>query len=179
MSFLRPEWLAVPDASEQIPDSHRRAAVAIVLSGDEVLLMRRAEREGDRWSGQISLPGGHAEDADLDLAHTARRETQEEVGVDLDAAESLGALAPVQARARGKKLSTTILPVGFRLDRDEVEFQLGVEAAEAFWFPLDRAADFAGEYRYRDGELVRKLPCWEFESRTIWGLTHGILSSIL
>ena len=40
-----------------------RAAVAIVLrQGDpglEFLLIKRAEREGDPWSGQVALPGGH------------------------------------------------------------------------------------------------------------------------
>ena len=65
----------------------RRAAVAVLLRGAsmgelEVLLMRRAIREGDRWSGQIGLPGGHEEDFDASLESTARRESLEEVGVD-------------------------------------------------------------------------------------------------
>ena len=40
----------------------KRAAVAITLrsgaQGPEVLLMQRVERAGDRWSGQVSFPGG-------------------------------------------------------------------------------------------------------------------------
>src|SRR5262245_33353929 len=42
-------------------DGKRRAAVAIVLHDEpapRVLLMKRAERAGDPWSGHISLPGG-------------------------------------------------------------------------------------------------------------------------
>ena len=56
----------------------RRAAVAAVLRFDrdaaELLLMRRAERDGDRWSGQVSMPGGREEAADADLVATAVRE---------------------------------------------------------------------------------------------------------
>src|SRR5262245_15848363 len=43
----------------------RRAAVAAILRwrGDEpeILLMERAQRDGDRWSGQVSMPGGREE----------------------------------------------------------------------------------------------------------------------
>ena len=35
--------------------------------GPEVLLLTRAEREGDRWSGQIGLPGGREEEGDEDF----------------------------------------------------------------------------------------------------------------
>src|SRR5262249_36046360 len=97
------------------PDA-RRAAVALILRGaePEVLLMRRSEREGDRWSGQIGLPGGHADALDEDLLATARREAREEVGLDLaQSARLLGSLAPVQAKARGYLLPMWITPFVF------------------------------------------------------------------
>src|SRR6516165_4486732 len=50
------------------------AAVTLVHAAppcDSVLLMRRAERAGDSWSGHWSLPGGHREPGDVDLLHTA------------------------------------------------------------------------------------------------------------
>ena len=61
------------------------AAVAIVLAPDPdaVLLIRRAERAGDPWSGHMALPGGRYEPKDPDLLGTALRETVEEVGVAL------------------------------------------------------------------------------------------------
>src|ERR1043165_8679648 len=80
----------------------REAAVALVLSPDalpgpalSVLLVRRSEREGDPWSGHMALPGGHAHADDASLAHTARRETLEEVGIDLGHTELLGRLDDV------------------------------------------------------------------------------------
>ncbi|MBA3258253.1 MAG: NUDIX domain-containing protein, partial [Gemmatimonadales bacterium] len=61
------------------------AAVALVLvpDPDSVLLIRRAERTGDPWSGHMALPGGRRDSEDSDLIATAIRETAEEVGLQL------------------------------------------------------------------------------------------------
>ena len=96
----------------------RRAAVSVLLryrDGEpEVLLMRRAEHEGDRWSGHVSFPGGREEDHDPTLRATAVRETREEVGIDLDAtARAIGQLDAVRAIARGKILPMSITPFVF------------------------------------------------------------------
>jgi 8-oxo-dGTP pyrophosphatase MutT (NUDIX family) len=167
------------------PDRGRRAAVALVLrdrSGQtEVLLMRRAERTGDRWSGQIGLPGGHAEPGDPDLLSTALREAREEVGLELDCdARVLGHLPLVQAKARGRLVSLWITPYVFALETD-TEPVLGSEATAAFWFPLARAraGEFPWTYRYlREGEEL-VLPAWRFEEHVVWGLTYEILSGFL
>lgn len=167
------------------PREHRRAAVALALragdAGVAVLLMQRAERAGDRWSGQISLPGGHEEPEDPTLVDTAIRETIEEVGVDLSTHGTLlGALAPLQARARGKRLATTIAPIVFE-EHTRTEVALGPEAADAFWFPLFEAASGALDdtYHYeRDGERG-DFPCWRWEGRVVWGLTRRILAELL
>jgi 8-oxo-dGTP pyrophosphatase MutT (NUDIX family) len=76
----------------------RRAAIALVLleqeSALEVLLIERAQRDGDPWSGHMALPGGHVEPSDSDLGATAERETFEEVGLDLQRwGERLGQLS--------------------------------------------------------------------------------------
>lgn len=170
--------------AEAPPPDIRHAAVALLLRGAElddleVLLMRRAEREGDRWSGQIGLPGGHEEEADEDLAATARRESREEVGIDpgTDDARHFGAMPAVQARARGARLPLYITPYVFhRFEPEEPE--LGPEADEAFWLPLRlaRSGELDEPFRYEHEGVIHKLPSWRFEGRTIWGMTHGILS---
>ncbi len=171
-------------ASEPDPAAAaRRAAVAILLrnrgAGAEVLLLRRAERAGDRWSGQIGLPGGHAEAADPDLLATAVREAHEEVGLDLAReAELVGQLRAVQAKARGVLLPMWITPFVF-CSRAELAPRPGPEAVEVFWFPLGRAraGELAWTHRYRREDEERVLPAWRFEERVVWGLTYEILSA--
>jgi len=176
--------LAAPRPEADLPGEARRAAVALVLrraAPDEVLLMRRAERAGDRWSGQIGLPGGHADPGDRDLEATARREAREEVGLELARdGRLLGALAPVQAKARGRLLPMWITPFVFVLET-ESEPVLGPEATAAFWFPLARArgGELAWIYRYRREEEERVLPAWRFGEHVVWGLTYEILSGFL
>ncbi len=168
-----------------IPEDAREAAVAVLLTGASlaqcsVLLMRRAYRETDRWSGQIGLPGGHAEEEDEDLIATARRESREEVGIDPlhgDGALHIGPLPPVQATSRAQRLPLYITPIVFY--RPEVEEPTcGPEADEAFWLPITPASDGSlhEDYRYDHEGLVHKLPSWNFEGRTIWGMTYGILN---
>ena len=46
----------------------KSASVAVIFRNgqedEEVLLIRRAEREGDPWSGQVAFPGGMVNSAD-------------------------------------------------------------------------------------------------------------------
>jgi 8-oxo-dGTP pyrophosphatase MutT (NUDIX family) len=56
-----------------------------VQQGDpEVLLIKRAARPGDRWTGHIALPGGKREPRDPDDRATSERETREETGLELN-----------------------------------------------------------------------------------------------
>ncbi len=163
----------------------RRAAVAALLRFDrgapEVLLMQRVQREGDRWSGHVSFPGGREEEHDPDLLATAVRETREEVGLDLSAgARVLGRLDAIRAVARGKVLPMSITPFVFVQEREQA-LALGPEAQAAFWFPLDRAAsgELSGDYVHRVGPARLRLPCWRWEGYTVWGLTHRMLEGLL
>jgi len=161
-----------------------RAAVAAILRfhrGEaEVLLMTRAQRDGDRWSGHVSMPGGKQEEGDVDLVATAVRETFEETGIDLGHAELLGRLGAVRAIAKGKVLPMTITTFVFHL-ADDQPVRLSEEATDAFWFPLSRAAlgELDARYEYRFGPLALDLPSWRWEDRTVWGLTHQMLSTLI
>ncbi len=174
--------LAPSEAESPFP---RRAAVAVplaLLGEPRVLLMRRAARAGDPWSGQISLPGGRSEPEDADLCATAVRETREELGVDLALdAEYVGRLAPLRARAGGRLLDMDVSPFVFALRR-EVAPRVGAEAEEAFWLPLERVQrgelDHVHLHHGPDG-AARELPAWRFEERVVWGMTHRILRELL
>lgn len=143
--------------------------------------MRRSEREGDPWSGQICFPGGKREDEDQSLLATARRETQEELGFDLErVANYLGPLDPLHAMSRGRNISTSIEPYVF-VQEQAPSIVMSEEAVDTFWLPL-RAAH-RGEldcvYPYRSDTHSVDLPAWRFQDQVIWGLTFQMLQSML
>jgi 8-oxo-dGTP pyrophosphatase MutT (NUDIX family) len=158
-------------------DGRKRAAVAIVLYGERVLLMKRVERAGDPWSGHISLPGGGYQATDGDLQTTAIRETREELGLDLSSARVLGQLGPLAPMTSGP-MGIEVTPFVFATDVP-LEPQCGPEAARAFWLPLPLAASGALDDVYTYPGTTRTFPSWRYEDDVIWGLTWRILSDLL
>lgn len=167
-------------------DTRRQAAVAALVrrhaSGEgEVLLMQRAERAGDPWSGHVSLPGGRREAGDADLVVTAIRESREELALRLDAdARLVGALPTIPATARGRILPMSITPLVF-VEQQPAAPALSAEAVGHFWFPLDAAArgELDGTLPYQADTSLLHLPCWRFQGHVIWGLTYRVLRSLL
>lgn len=179
------ERLRARDARRYLgPEPARWAAVAAVLrpgdDGAEVLLIRRAEREGDPWSGHIAFPGGHREATDADLLATARRETREEVGLDLDTHELLGPLDQHAATARGRFMGMVIAPYVFAID-GVPPLVPNHEVEELLWAPLgpivrgernvEKQIEHAGE------PLV--FPGYGVGDHVVWGLTHRMLTDLL
>lgn len=164
-------------------DIRRRAAVAAVLRGvpgdSEILLIKRADREGDPWSGHMALPGGHHEPGDPDMLSTARRETREEVGLHLERAALVGALDEHPASARGTFTGIVIAPFVFAVDGD-VDLSPNHEVAEALWAPLGSMArgelDAIKEVR-RGGRRVT-FPAYRVGEHVVWGLTHRVLQNL-
>jgi 8-oxo-dGTP pyrophosphatase MutT (NUDIX family) len=173
---------AVADAPADAPlPALRQAAIAVVLvefePSVEVLLIERAVREGDPWSGHMALPGGHVDPSDIDLAATAERETLEEVGLDLrSGAERLGWLsdcAPVRA------VPIAVRPFVYLL-ASRPTLTLSAEVRQALWVPI--APLLAGQQRTtfsfpRNGQRL-KFPAWEIAGRVVWGLTYRVLDEL-
>jgi 8-oxo-dGTP pyrophosphatase MutT (NUDIX family) len=164
-------------------DATRRAAVAAILRrgrlDTELLLILRAEREGDPWSGHMALPGGHHDPSDSDLLATARRETLEEVGLDLEQHELLGALDEHAASAQGRFTGLVVAPFVFALRADS-ELRPNREVAQLLWTPLGSMA--RGETEVvkeleRDGRRL-SLPGYRVGEQVVWGLTHRVLQSL-
>ena len=157
-------------------DDQRRAAVAALVVEDRVLLMVRAARDGDPWSGHISLPGGGYQASDRDLLTTAMRETREEIGVDLEGTRVVGNLPSLHPRSMGGA-GIEVTPFVFA-PLPPIVPRLGPEAVATFWLPLRLAASGAldGTYAYRP---EMSFPCWNFEGHVIWGMTWRILVDLL
>jgi 8-oxo-dGTP pyrophosphatase MutT (NUDIX family) len=159
----------------------RRSAVAIVLDAQSrVLLIHRAKRPGDRWSSHVSLPGGMKNPSDASLEATARRETREEVGLDLNGADCIGSLDDARAIANGGLRLLSISPFVFRW-RGSAALTLSSEVSSAFWLPLQQAASgtLDGRWRQRIGGFTFSFEAWQWEGRAVWGLTLGILTRLI
>jgi 8-oxo-dGTP pyrophosphatase MutT (NUDIX family) len=163
----------------------RRAAVAVILreaaSDIELLLVRRAQRAGDPWSGHVALPGGVASAGDLDLAHTARRETEEEVGLQLAPELMWGRLATRWARDHRRWRPMTVTPVVFGLAGESGRLVAGPEVDSAFWVSVQALRDpaSAGVRPWRVGRVTLNAPAWNTAGGPVWGLTRAILQDLI
>lgn len=170
---LQPESSVVESENEPI------AAVAIIIDpnreGGSILLIRREEREGDPWSGQIAFPGGHRESSDQTLLQTAVREALEEVGIDLSEHALLGALPTLYSRTR----RVLVAPFVFQLGSD-VKVQLNREVAESFWAALNALSNTlatTSHVHVDQGEL--DVDSYVYGRHVIWGLTFRIINILL
>ncbi len=157
------------------------AAVAVILAPDpdSILLIRRAERAGDPWSGHMALPGGRQDFAEADLLTTAVRETSEEVGLVLRPEDLLGSLDDVVPRTPVLP-PIAVRPYVFTLDRWP-ELTLNSEVAAAHWVPLDLLLHPDAYHSVRldiRGES-REVPAYRLDDSVVWGMTERILTSLL
>jgi len=173
----------VPVIAER-DEPYREAAVALVLrpgtDGDcDLLLIRRATREGDPWSGQIALPGGGHSAGDTSLEDTAARETAEELGLDLRLHGT--ALGPMdELRPRIPTLPPIIIrPYVWAVDSSP-PLVMSDEVAEYRWVPFGSL--FAPEVRIQTSVKARavqmRVEALQVGDFTIWGLTERILTSL-
>ena len=175
----RPGALAPDDGSP------RRAAVAVVLrdageTGLELLLIKRSEREGDPWSGQIALPGGRHEPTDATLQDTAVRETREETGVDLaEDGVVLGTLD--ELRPRTPTLPSIIVTPFVAVAQPDVAIETSDEVAIAFWVPLSMLLDpaMAVESEVSVRGATWRVPSYTLHGHTVWGMTERILRNLV
>jgi 8-oxo-dGTP pyrophosphatase MutT (NUDIX family) len=165
-------------------ESTRQAAVAVILREQgpdtDVLFIKRAEKRGDPWSGHMAFPGGHRETGDLDLKAAAKRETLEEIGLDLSTAEYLGPLGHQRAMARGRALNLLIAPHVFALDHTPA-MTPNYEVQEVVWTSFSRLAGnrchdtesrpMAGKATIFNGYRLER-------GHFVWGLTYRMLKSL-
>ena len=163
----------------ELEENEPVAAVAVIINSDSegssILLIRRAERKDDPWSGQIAFPGGRRSLEDKNLTETAIREAWEEVGIQLKDHHLLGHLPMVGTRNR----LMHVLPVVFEL-KSPVSIRTNREVTEAFWVPssdLDRLEVKEREVQVESGSLI--VPSYDYEGRVIWGLTFRIINLLL
>jgi len=159
-----------------------QASVALVLvpsqgKGMEVLLIERAQALEDPWSGQVALPGGRSEVADVDRLATAIREAQEETGILLRREDFIGELDDLSPRTATYP-ELAVRPFVFGLMAKPATMP-GPEAADCFWLELTAPRPAVCEAAFRIAGEDRVLPAFKAGPRTVWGITYRILTSCL
>lgn len=164
-----------------IADARPAAVLVLVVPtpADEaaVVLIERATG-GRHHSGEVSFPGGRAEDADDDLVATAIREAEEEIGLDAAAAEIrvAGTIEPFWIPVSNYRVTPVVAiagrPPALSASPDEVAaiieapFSLFVPPA-----PIEIVERDLGTWRIRYGG-------YRIGGLHVWGATARILGQL-
>jgi len=162
----------------RVPSDLRPAGVLIPVvdrpDGLTVLFTRRTDHL-HAHAGQISFPGGGAEEGDATIVDTALRETREEIGLEPRHVEVIGSLHEYRT-VSGYRVTPVVALVHppFALAPDDFE------VAEIFEVPLAHLLDARNHRRER---LIREGGAREYYSVPyrhyyIWGATAGMLMNL-
>ena len=161
-------------------DAHGRTEAAVLVpifgfDGRPGIVF--TERRGDlrRHAGEISFPGGRRDHPEETLLTTALREAQEEIALDPDRVEVIGALPPIGTFVTNYKVHPFVGLIGDALDLRpnpaEVEAILHLH--------LEALREGYGMRRLVRRGVPFKTPTFEVERHLIWGATARILEELL
>lgn len=159
-------------------DDAKLASVLILLYPDmgviKFPLIERPQYEGVH-SGQIALPGGKFEPDDEDRIFTAKRETEEEIGVNRGDVNILGTLSEIYIPPSNFKVLPVIGYVNakpyFNVENDEV---VSLIETEVMWFKdpgLRKRKQATGPTN-----VEMDIPYFDINGHKVWGATAMILS---
>jgi len=141
------------------------------------LLLTRRTLFTRNHKGQVSFPGGAADDGDASPWVTALREAREEAGLDPAMVTPLGALTPLYVVAS----NFYVHPFLGWVERPPEAWQISVaEVAEVIEAPLDNLLDPAAlseETWWVSGHLMR-VPFYRFREHRVWGATAMMFSEL-
>ncbi len=163
------------------PHVHGRIQAGVLVAlyiqdGALHTVLTRRHDELRRHPGEISFPGGRRDEHEDDLAMTALREAEEEIGLPRDAVELLGPLTPTPTVAT----SYAIYPYAGLIDAGCSWTLSALEVEEVLEVPLAHLRD-SGERRrlMRRGIPFRTHVYTLDEGRYIWGATARIVADLL
>ncbi|MDB9783595.1 CoA pyrophosphatase [Gammaproteobacteria bacterium] len=126
-------------------------------------------------SGEVSFPGGKAEDGDASLFDTALRESNEEMSLNAEDVTMLGKLDYLISRHK-----IEVNPFIATVDKAQ-DLEANEEIQEIFTVPLSFLLDpknIKRESIERQGS-VWEVPTWSLKNQKIWGLTAMITINFL
>ena len=149
--------------------------VALYVAGGELHAVFTQRREDlRRHGGEISFPGGRRDDTDSDLLFTALRETQEEIGLDPDAVNVIGALQPTPTIATGY----AVYPFVGLIEAGQAWTLSAREVAEVLEWRLGDVRAGYGRRRLLRRGLPIRTDTFVVDEKLIWGATARILADL-
>jgi len=141
-----------------------------------LLLILRKTYKGVH-SNQIGFPGGKVEKSDVDLLHTALRETYEEVGVLPEAVEVIKTLTQIYIPPSNFKVQPYIglykNPIPFTIQESEVEALVEVSLSDF----MDDSLIYNQKLTTSYAENI-DVPAFKLNGYTVWGATAMMLSEV-
>ena len=162
-----------------------RAAVAIMVregqEATELLMIRRATREGDPWSGHMGFPGGRRDPGDHSNFSCALRETEEELGVDLSRwGAPLGELSDVNTGWRKDRPEMLVTPFIFSVS-ELPELTPNDEVDDVVWVPLHFLMDKGNreplEWEWKGQKM--ETDSYLYDCYRIWGLSLMMIDEMV
>jgi len=168
---------------EMLGDHSREAAVLVpfvrVEQAWHILYIRRTQFEGDRHSGQVAFAGGKRDLEDVDLAATALREAEEEIGIAVGDVNLLGTISHHHTISEFQVTPFVAeMPWPYPLKLDEVE------VARAFTLPLSWLAE-ESNYRSEDRLHPDSSRPWPvvyydtYDGELLWGATARMTLTLI
>jgi 8-oxo-dGTP pyrophosphatase MutT (NUDIX family) len=162
-------------------DETVEAVVGVLLYDDpasdlNILLIHRAKRIDDPWSGQIGLPGGRVVHSDRSTREALMREVSEEVGINLnDEGEELGTLS---IGSPMRQLGMKVQPWVYGLMKLP-KVKIGPEVQQAFWVPVARLPSLRSSAEIEIRGTRRVVDSFNVNGHVVWGYTHRVLNELL
>jgi len=178
VSRLKAKLTANPAETASFPELVPAGVLAPLFFKDQaphLLFTQRTFTVKDH-RGQISFPGGVKDAGDADLQTTALRETWEEIGLEPQAVEMLGALPPVTT-ITGYRITPFVglIPYPYEFHPNSLEVKRLLFLPLEGFYPAERWS--SGNYRYQ-GHLTR-VCYWRCNREVIWGATARILLNLM
>lgn len=177
-AIYSPPYRPILTEEEILKNEPKLAAVNILLYLKEnqwyFPLIVRSKNERDRHSGQISFPGGKSEKEDLNFAHTAKRETAEEVGIEENYIRIIRELSPIYIPPSNFYVRAFVSYT----KKNPAFFLQESEAVELIEFPIESILSLSTKPEMRVLKSSRgvEVPVINFNGYEIWGATSMILS---
>ena len=171
-----------PRQIHDAPPHYKHAGVLIPLMREEgvhkVLFTKRTERV-EHHKGQISFPGGAADDEDDSIEETALRESCEEIGACEEVVNLLGRIDDILTLESSFIVHPFVglipSPYEFNISRVEVKRLIKVP-----WDILVKCHQENRTYTIEDkGGTTYETPAFEFNGDVIWGATARMMGNFI